>query len=48
MVRYGHQANLHIILRGDKDLGRLSQKAVLSTELGKVTAEEDLMLIANH
>jgi hypothetical protein len=48
MVRQSHQANLHIILWGDEDLGRLSQEAILATKLGKVTVEEDLLCIGNH
>ncbi len=48
MVRQGHQANLHIVLGGDKDLCHLSQETILAAELGKVTVKEDLMLIANH
>jgi hypothetical protein len=48
MVCQGHQANLHIILRGNKDPGCLSQEAVLTAEFGKVSVEEDLLLIGNH
>ncbi len=46
MVGQGHQANLHIILRGDEDLGHLCQGTVLAAELGIVAAEEDLLFIA--
>ncbi len=48
MVCQGHQANFHIVFRGDEDFSHLSKGAVLAAETGKVTAKEDLMLIANH
>jgi hypothetical protein len=48
VVREGHQAHLHIIIRGDKDLGCLSQEAILAAKLGIVVVEEDLLFISNH